>query len=149
MYATITNVINSWSCQARIAIDYFGSSGFIVPLIIFLLWVSCCSCCIDSLLSVITSVCAIRCLVCVWFVDWSLSFCNFDHVAMPCFCVGCCVMQNMLCWRREKHASSSSRNSLSWSVDKPLLTGRASALHVCILSSLLHSFAHILYEKLA
>lgn len=159
MYATITNVINSWSCQARIAIDYFGSSGFIVPLIIFLLWVSCCSCCIDSSFSVITSVCTIRCLVCVYCVYYCV---QFVEVFLLWFWLCCHALSlcRLLCYA--EYVVLKAREARFKLIKKQLILvswqtiadeqSFWSAYAVCILNqtgSLLHSFAHIFVWKLA
>lgn len=39
MYQSLTDLIDGGSCAARIAVDFFFSSTFIVPLIIFLMYV--------------------------------------------------------------------------------------------------------------
>ena len=37
MYQSITNLVGSWPCSVQIAIDFFTSAAFVVPLIAFLL----------------------------------------------------------------------------------------------------------------
>ena len=39
MYSVVNDTISDLDCDAEKAVTFFGSAGFIAPLIIFLLWV--------------------------------------------------------------------------------------------------------------